>query len=132
MNNNKYLQSIANGIYAADKINNLLKAQNTRSDNMAGAAARNISIFGEIIKIIADYLPTDNNYRENNLKDIISRSSTYGNTYSQLKQHLLAAKGERLSNNQLAETLSIVKPLLQDKPRSTVDKVLKIYEIIKA
>ena len=54
-----------------------------------------------------------------------------GNTYSQQKQHLFHAKEGRLKQGQLIETLAIVRPLLKDEPRVTVDKVLKIYEIIR-
>ena len=51
-----------------------------------------------------------------------------GNTYSQLKQHLFHAKEGRLKQGQLIETLAIVRPLLKDEPRVTVDKVLKFMK----
>jgi len=132
MDNGKYLQSIANGIYAANEVRNLLKAPNMRSDNTTGMVARSISVFGEVIKVIADYLPVENNQRGSNIKEMVNKSAAYGNTYSQLKQHLVSARQSRLNKDHLIETLAIVKPLLKDEPRTTVDKVLRIYEIIKA
>ncbi len=132
MDNSKYLQSIANGIYAADKVRNLLEISNVRSNTPSGMLAHRISVLGEIVKVIADYLPAENSYRGSNIQDIVNKSTTYGNTYSQLKQHLFHAKEGRLKQGQLIETLAIVRPLLKDEPGITVDKVLKIYEIIKA
>lgn len=132
MDNSKYLQSIANGIYAADKVRNLLKTTNTRSNNTSEMVAHTISVLGEIIKVIADYLPAENSYRGSNIQEIINRSTVYGNTYSQLKQHLFNAKEGRLKQGRILETLEIVSPLLKDEPKITIDKVLKIYEIIKA
>jgi hypothetical protein len=131
MNNSKYLQSIANGIYAADKVRNLLETTNVRSNTPSGVVGNRIAVLGEIIKVIANYLPVENSQRGSNIQELVNKSTMCGNTYSQLKQHLFHAKEGRLKQGQLIETLAIVRPLLKDEPRVTVDKVLKIYEIIR-
>ncbi|NSW89514.1 MAG: hypothetical protein HPY74_02330 [Firmicutes bacterium] len=131
MDKRKNLQSIANAIYAADKIRNILKDPNTRNSYTPGKRAyNNISVFGEVIRVIADYLPNSNNYRGNSLKEMVDKSAIYINTYKKLKQQLISARNGKLNKNKLVETLAIVRPLLKNERKVIVDKVLKIYEIL--
>lgn len=139
LKNNSYLflNSIANGIYAGNKIFNLLtENSNTRSKN---------DKIVEIIKIIVTYLPNGNDYHISNLRKLADKSNIYTEVYKKLKQQIasrskqqfLAASENSINTlpavttgNQIAETIAAIKPIIKPEYKSAADKLQKILEIL--
>ena len=132
MDNRKNLYSIANAIYAADKIRNLLKrVQGMQDNSISGKRAYDdMAIFGEIIRVIADYFPDSDNYRRNSLRETVDKCALYGNAYKKLKQHMISTRNEGLTDTKIIEALVAIKPLIKGKRRTMIDKALEIYEIL--
>ncbi|NLC68654.1 MAG: hypothetical protein GX754_07720 [Clostridiaceae bacterium] len=136
MNNRKNLHSIANAIYAADKILNLLnKKQGQGADEITAGWRRaypDMAVFGEITKIIANYLPGSEDHRGNHLKRTVDKCAFYEDTYKKLKQHLVSVKNEGLNGDRIFETLAAIKPYARRRQKTAIDKSMKIYKILKS
>jgi hypothetical protein len=132
MDNRKNLNSIANAIYAADKILNLLNGKQGMHENYAGGKRTydNMAVLGEIIKVIANYLPYNESHRGNHLRKIVDKYTFYEDTYKKLKQHLILVKNEGLTGDRIIETLAAIKPHIKGQQRTVIDKSIKIYKIL--
>lgn len=136
MDKYRYLRSIANSIYAAEKIRILLNNLKTGKQDDRDVRATELGddkvfVLCEAANIISDYLPVKDSRYGNDVKELINKSTEWGNTYSQLKQRVSLSRSSPSKQVKLIETLSLVRPLLRNESRNTIDKFLKIYAIIK-
>ncbi|HOJ09329.1 MAG TPA: hypothetical protein PK733_01885 [Clostridiales bacterium] len=139
----EYLGSLANGIYAAAEIYNIMKLNESDSNKKKpyskdennqyrrSVNPSTTAMYNDVLIAIAKYLP-EASYRKNNLRKSLDKSILYGNTYKQLKDNMTSLRVDGMDKNKLINTLSIVKPLLNGERADIVDKFLKIYDIINS
>jgi hypothetical protein len=119
---------IANGFYAADKIKNLITSP-ISNNQRASVMESNLSAIIEVLRIIGEYSPDNHRPVINN---IVEKSTLYSNAYQNLKDHIQSNAGNTGNLDSVAKALSIIKPVVSNNPGITIEKVLKIYEIIKS
>jgi len=136
----KKLETIANGFYAASKIQNIYN-NNIKSNSETRSAADKNSALREILEIIAQYSP--NSYR-NSISEAMSKSAAFSDTYRNLKNHLNRYKnGSNMNRNSTEATnmptaegviraLDIIKPAAGEQSSYLIDKIIKIYDILKS
>lgn len=125
MKGEKKLEHIANGFYAAAEIRNMY---NTRLHENADTSVRasSISMMDQIFDILTRYSPQRD--REP-LEKTARQSSIYIDTYRNLKQQLKSPETRKVNKDNFVNTLSLMKPVLSNRDKTLVDKILKLYEI---
>ena len=128
MNTYSPLEHIANGIYAANKIRNLRQPifeQNSRTS----VHPDNISMIRQILDIVHEYIPETH---KKALEDTIDKSNLCNETYKSLKQHFTTIKTRGIDNDNLIQTLHIMKPVLNNNTQNLIEKMMKAYEIFNS
>lgn len=128
MNRNKSLEHIANSFHAAGKIQSLRNSV-LKEDSRMSVTQDRISLLQEALQVIAEYAPDPH---KSALGDTLHRGSVYNNTYRDLKQHFKVVQEQGMNSDHLIRTLDIMKPVLSNRSRNLIEKVMKIYEILNS
>lgn len=130
----KKLESIANGLYAAARIQNIYNTAGASSETRSGDRMNNM--LRQSLETIIQYSP--DSFR-NKMSEILSKSITYSDTYRNLKGHFNRNKyrsGEESANTPPADNimraLEIIKPATGEQSSDLIDKIIKIYDIISS
>lgn len=130
MDDNKYkkLEYITNGICAASKINEIYNSRIQTRDGSSIMPGR-LSMLNEILNIIAQYSPT----RQGSLLgDAANKSTEYSEAYRNIKHQINSVRSNGIDADTVINTLKHVKPLLRGQQLHTIDKIIRIYDIIKS
>jgi hypothetical protein len=128
MSENNTVNSIANGFNAARKIYKI-KSTTSRSDYSTTVNRSIVPYVIEALQVICDYSPENS---KKFLREIINKSNLYNNTYLGLRDHVYDTYNQKITVKNLARTLEIINPVLQNQNKLIVEKILKIYEIINS
>lgn len=128
MDRNKVLEHITKGLQAASKIQKVYNSS-LRSNSNTSVRAGNKSMLADIIGIIAEHSPDTH---KRTLEEALSRSYQYSEAYSHIKQHLRTVRNQKMNKENFIETLNVVRPILSNRRKALVDKVMKIFEIINS
>ena len=125
----KTLNNIANGIHAANRIHEIHNSSLKRGSEVSDRR-ESVSNLNEVLKVLADYSPDAHSSK---IGSVLGKSSSYSNTYRDLKQHLnILQSRKRIDRELLMRTLEVIKPMVGSNKKSTIDKALKIHEILKS
>jgi hypothetical protein len=128
MDKHTKLQHLANGFHAAGRINNIRKSNSlTRSEDSSNSI--NISILKEMLQTIAEFSPTAH---RGPLEGTLHRSYEYIDTYQNLKNHFRAVSNQKINTESIVRTLGLIKPVVNNSQQNMIEKLLRIYEIIKS
>ncbi len=128
MERNEILESIANGINAALKIQNLRNSA-LREDKNSMVRPSEFHMISEMLQILAEYSPK---YYKDTIKNSIEVSNLYSNTYKALKHHLRSSRISKAHPAYLLKTLEIMQPVMPNQQKALIEKIQKIYEIINS
>ncbi|MGI6777930.1 MAG: hypothetical protein ACOX7R_07945 [Acetivibrionales bacterium] len=124
----KILENVANGIYAACKIQDTYKSRLQRNSE-AAVIQDNISTLNQMLQILADYSPE---MHRNKLGEAISKSSQFSSAYRNLKKHFISARNQRMNKDLIIKAISTVKPIVDNRRKAALDKALRINEILNS
>lgn len=126
MNGYKNLYDLANGIYAAGRIREVLNS--TRIGETRGLNDTNIiQAFSRILDILSEYAPEK---QRNILAGTANKSRIYMDVFKNLNQNLNTYRGNRrLDRNNIVNTLTILQPVLGPRERILIDKIVKLNEV---
>lgn len=128
MNKNKKFEHLANGFHAAGKINNMRRS-NLRGDSSNSFSSSNITVLSEMLQTIAEYSPDSH---RGSLEGTIYKSNEYINTYRNLKNHFRSVSNQKINTESFVRTLDLVKPVVNNNQQVLIEKILKVYEIIRS
>lgn len=130
MDNNKYkkLEYITNGIRAANKINEIYNSRIQARDG-SGIMPSRLSMLNEILKTIAQYYPGPHGSL---LSNAVIKSTEYSEAYKNVKHQINMARNNGIDADMVINTLKYIRPLLRGQHMHTIDKVIRIYDIIKS
>lgn len=128
MNRNRKLEHLANGFNAAGKINNMRKSQ-SRDDSNNSLSPNNLNAIREMLQTIAEFSPE---YHRKPLEGTIYKSNEYINTYRDLKHHFRSVSKQRVDAESFVKTLGIIKPVVNNNQQVMIEKLLRVYEILKS
>lgn len=120
------LEQIANGIQAAGRIKKLFR-ENTRGGDEAAIMPSSVSTLNEVLEVIAEYSP---GFRRQAINDTVIKSNMLSDTYRSLKTNFSNAREGKLDRESVLKTLSAIRPMVSERQKLLIDKVLKIYEIL--
>lgn len=128
MEKTRRLEQIANGIQAANKIQQVYRSTLRNDDTSTVRADRKAALF-DILGIIAEFSP--DTYRSI-LGDTIDKSHMFGEAYRNIKHHLRVSRNQSINREMLVQTLGHIRPIVGNRRKALIDKVLKIYEILNS
>lgn len=126
MNSQELLKSIANGIYAAEKIRNIQNST-VRQDPNVTVRPSNMARLGEMLQVIAEYYPGN---KKKLLEEATYIGNIYSNAYRSLKYYLMESRNKGADMETFLKALNSIKPVLSNNHKIVIDKMTKIYEII--
>lgn len=125
MDKYKKLETITNGINAAHKIRSL---QNSTSYQRADGKPDTLTLLSEMLSVIAQHSPETH---RSSLSERLDKTNVYGEAYRGLKQHVKGIKSnDRIEKNDIIKTLHIIKPVVDERKQTLIEKILKIQEIL--
>ncbi|MCX7842342.1 MAG: hypothetical protein N2489_04635 [Clostridia bacterium] len=125
MNGYGYLYELANGIYAAGRIGEVINSAGSKQTRAAGGADP-VCVLGRILEILSQYAPER---QRGVLGEAAKRSRVCNEIYRNLNQSLNTYRNGRLDRNNLVKTLAIMQPLLGKRERVIIDKLVKLNDI---
>ncbi|HOM01485.1 MAG TPA: hypothetical protein PLH43_01475 [Acetivibrio sp.] len=128
MNKYEKLEAITNGINAANKIRTLQSsATNERADAIANIDQ--VGLISQMLDIIAQYSP--NTHRKRLLNENLNKTRMYSQVYKGLKHEMKDIKSSnRVGKKDIINTLHILQPVVDNRSRTLIEKILKIQEIL--
>jgi len=130
MDDNKYkkLEYITKGINAARKINEIYNSRIQTRDGSSIMPGR-LTMLCEMLDIIAQYAPTSQGRLLGNAAD---RSAEYSEAYRNIKHKINYVRSNGMNIDTVIDTLKYIKPLLRGQQLHTIDKIIRVYDIIKS
>lgn len=125
----KSLNTIADSFRAAYKIQTIKNSSLVRSDGTSSVRKAEPDTLKEMLQVLTQYSPES--YR-GNISKSLEESSLYADTYKNLKQHLKSTSSRSVKSEDLIDVMQIVKPALKGKNLHVIEKVLRIYEIMRS
>jgi len=122
----KALEQIANGIHAANKIKGLYNSS-LREDSRSMVKQADIPMFLDALNVIVEYSPETH---KKILSEVLHKSNLYGEAYRSLSQQLIEWRSRKLNKDDVFKTLNTVMPILNNRSKLRLEKVLKILEIL--
>ncbi|ODM26555.1 hypothetical protein A7W90_10175 [Clostridium sp. Bc-iso-3] len=128
MNKYEKLETITNGINAANKLRTLQSsALNQRADTSNNIDQ--VGLLSEMLSIIAQYSP--NTDRNNLLNENLNKTLMYSEVYKGLKHGISDIKSNnRVGKDDIIKTLHILQPVVDTRRQTLIEKILKIQEIL--
>ena len=125
----KSLDTIANGFRAAHKIQSIRNSSLVRSDGTTSVRKAEPDMLKEMLQVLSEFSPEK--YR-GSLSRSLEQSTLYADTYKNLKQHLEGSSTRGVKSDDLIGAMQIIKPALRGKNLHTIEKVLRIYDILRS
>jgi hypothetical protein len=124
MDKYKVMENVANGLLAAAKVQQMYNNE-TRAHTSPQPGPQ----LGEVLGVIADHSPQV--YR-NSLSNTVSACIDYTNTYRNLKRNFALANSRGLNPDTMLNALGELRPVVNNRGKVLITKVLQIYEILKS
>ena len=121
----KMLFNVANGIFAAGKIGEVLYSQQSNKRNEMHKA-NPLTSTCKILDILVQYAPEE---KKEVFGERAMKSKLYLETCNDLNEHF-STYAKRIDASKIAQALNIIKPILGDNEKRIVDKMLKLYDAI--
>ncbi|HHW00667.1 MAG TPA: hypothetical protein GXX36_14105 [Clostridiaceae bacterium] len=129
-NKNKYekLEYITKGICAANKINEMYNSRIQTRDGSSIMPDR-LDMLCEMLNIIAQYSPAPQSRLLGNAAD---KSAKYSEAYRNIKLQINNVRSNGMNIDTVISTLKYIRPLLRGQQLHTIDKIIRVYDIIKS
>lgn len=125
MENNLSLEKVTALLTAADKIRT---ASSAHREGGVSANRGITSMIGDALQIVSDFVPEPHKRPFNNA---LKSCGQYCGTYCSLKRHFREMRGQTLGIEHVAKTLKVVMPMLENKHKIPITKVLNALEALQ-
>ncbi len=131
MMGNLPIENITNGLLTLQKVRQLYQKQTREEGEDAYEYVQpdRLSLLQEILSTVANLMPQT---RGISYSTAFSQCNRYSGAYRELKQHIRGLNRNKPDQNQIIKTMKLIIPILDNKQRVTVDKILKIADILQS
>ena len=125
------IENVTNGLLTLQKLKQLYKPLKLQEDREDSSYVRpdKLSLLQDTLTAITDFLPEA---RGSSLSEAFRQGSRYSSAYRGIKQHVRNMDGNRVDSLQVLKGLKLVVPILDNRQRLYMDKIVKIFEILQA
>ncbi len=126
MSVDKKLTNIANAIHAANKINSTYQTNQNRNSEKDELETR-LDVLRNSMSIIKDYCP---DCHKEMVGNTYSQTSRYTNAILQLRRFAQTANTRNSRKENFVSFISILHPIVDDKKRHYIEKIIKLYDVL--
>lgn len=125
------IENVTNGLLTLQKLKQLYKPAKRQEDgeDLSYVRLDRLSLLQETITAITNFLPET---RGNSFSEAFKQGSHYSSAYRGIKQHVRDMDWSRVDSVQVLKGLKLVAPILNNRQRLYMDKVLKIFDILQS
>lgn len=131
MGNLPGIEDITNGLLTLQKIKRLYhpEARTEGEEASENVHPDKLSLTQEILSAITNFIPQT---RGASYSTAFSQGQRYSSAYRELKHHIRSMNRSTPDHTQIIEGLKLVTPILGNRQKLYVDKVVKIVEILQS
>ncbi|MEN6315624.1 MAG: hypothetical protein ABFD25_15425 [Clostridiaceae bacterium] len=131
MDNKLNIENISNGLLVLQKLKQLYKPESRLDggENQTHVQPDRLSLLQETLTSISDFFPAG---RGGAYSDAFKQGSRYSSAYREIKQHVRRMDGSRLDTVQFIKSLKLVAPILNNRQRVYMDKIVKIFDVLQS
>lgn len=125
------IENISNGLLVLQKLKQLYKPENRLEggEKQVHVQLDRLSLLQETLTSISDFLPVG---RGGAYSEAFRQGNRYSGAYREIKRHVRKMDGNRLDTAQVVNSLKLVVPMLNNRQRVYMDKIVKIFDILQA
>lgn len=135
MDKDRYLDNLTNMLNTVAKLKGTYSRSNTGDSILSSGAGRR-EMLTEMLRVVSEHSP-ENHKRL--MGDTLEKSRKYCDAYKCIKEHFRDVRKQSRSNGSLVvekdnllKTLRVMKPVLDTRRAEAIEKVMKIYEVLKS
>jgi len=125
------IENITNGLLTFQKLKQLYnkdsRGEGTEASSYVGMDR--LSLFKETLTAISDFVPPT---RGSNFTEAFHQGTRYSTTYRSIKQQIRNINGRQIDSSHFLNIMKLVVPILTNKQRVYMDKVVKILDILQS
>lgn len=131
MENSLNIENITNGLVTLQKVKQLYNPEyRKRSGNDTGIVQPDrLSLLVEILSTVTNFIPMT---RGGSYRSAFYQGNRYSNAYRELKKHIRSKSRASQDPVQLLQSLKLVTPLLDNKEKVYMDKIVRIVDILQS
>jgi len=131
MGNLPGIEDITNGLLTLQKIKRLYDPEaRAESEEASGNVHPDkLTLAQEILSAITKFIPQT---RGASYSTAFSQGQRYSSAYRELKHHIRSMSRSTPDHNQILQGLKLVTPILGNRQKLYVDKIVKIVEILQS
>ncbi len=126
------LEQITGGLNAVNKMRKAVEKNNSqkRDDSPEAQRDNSMCLIKDILNVIGEY--SSSTRQGGSLINAVGKCDSLSCTYKDLKNHLRTMDSRGPSGEGILKTLDLIRPALDSKSKTTIEKMLKIIEIINS
>lgn len=131
MSNLPNIENITNGLVTLQKIKQLYKPESRAEDIEASEYVQpdRLSLIQEILSTVTNLIPQT---RGTSYSIAFSQGNRYSSAYRDIKHQIRNMNRSSPSQTQILQTLKLAAPILDNKQKLYIDKVMKIIDILQS
>lgn len=131
MENKLSIENISNGLLTLQKLKQLYNPETRQEadENQAHVRLDRLSLLLETLTSVSDFLPSS---RGSSYSKAFRLGSRYSSAYREIKQHVRSMDTSRFDATQAIKSLKLVAPMLNNRQRVYMDKIVQIFDILLA
>lgn len=128
MENALTLENITKGLIALEKVRGIL-GSNIREDGSAAVKQDKLAVANEILNMLPEFLPA---MRGGTFTGALQKSSGYSRAYREIKGHVRDTRNKKTDFNKVAKAIKVVAPILDNRQKLYIEKLIKIIDILNS
>lgn len=131
MGNLPNIENLTNGLVTLQKIKQLYKPESRADGEEASEYIQpdRLSLIQEILSTVTNFIPQT---RGTSYSIAFSQGNRYSSAYRDLKHQIKSMNRSTPNQNQILQTLKLAAPILDNKQKVYMDKVMKIVDILQS
>lgn len=131
MSNQMNIETITNGLVTLQKLKQLYSGEQRTGGEEDAAYIKpdRLSLMQEIFTAVASFIPQT---RGASYSAAFNQGNRYSSAYRELKRHIRSVDSRAPGHNQFLKTLKLIAPVLNNRQKVYMDKVLKIIDILNS
>lgn len=131
MRNLPNIENITNGLVTLQKIKQLYKPESRAEGTEVSGYIQpdRLSLIQEVLSTVTNFIPQA---RGTSYSIAFSQGNRYSSAYRDLKHQIKSMNRSSPNQTQILQTLKLAAPILDNKQKVYMDKIMKIVDILQS
>lgn len=126
------IENISNGLLALQKLKQLYNPEDIRDNSESNSQVYpdKLSLLQETLYAVKDFLPEMR--ASSTVSEAFRQGSRYSSAYREIKHHVREMRSSKADSAHILKSLKLVAPILNNKQRLYMDKVVSLFEVLQS